>query len=89
MEKAFGGVSHARFQGADAPGVAERKQRGNWRKEWGEGSGVNRSVSRLAPFLEGRRRTPPGRRGKAVWKGEGETALTPALGGQCQGVAGQ
>ena len=51
MEKAFGGVFHARFQGADAPGVAERKQRGNWRKEWGEGSGVNRSVSGLAPFL--------------------------------------
>lgn len=48
----------AKFRGANAPGVAERKQGGNWEMEWVEGSSVKRSVSRLAPFLEGKG-TPP------------------------------
>lgn len=58
MEKAFGGVSCARFLGADAPGVLEKKQGENWRKDAEEGNGVIRSVRRLVPFLEGTGRHP-------------------------------
>lgn len=80
----------ARFRGANAPGVAERKQGGNWKMVWGEGSRVKRSVSRPAPFLEGKGTPPPPRpEGLGCVEGDWDPAPTPVLGGQRQVVARQ